>query len=73
MTEEQVEFYLLDNFDQIEDVYIRKNEMKRHNNYTTFIFIVNSDEEIDIRMLENHNWPGGVKCFFAPPSDRPRY
>ena len=69
-TKEDVEEYLLENFEEIEDVYVRKNQMS-HDKYATFIFIVHSDNEIDIRMIENLDWPGMVKCFFSP-NERPR-
>ena len=64
MSEEAVECYILENFD-VDEVYVRKNAMK-HPNYSSFIFIVNSDEELDTDEFEEHEWPGLLKCFFAP-------
>ena len=64
MTEETVECYILENFD-VDEVYVRKNPMK-YDNYSSFIFIINSEEELDIREFEEHSWPGLLKCFFAP-------
>ena len=64
MSEEAVEQYILENFD-IDEVYVRKNQMK-YDSYSSFIFIVNSDEELDTDEFEEHEWPGLLKCFFAP-------
>ena len=60
MTKESVERYILLNFD-IDSVYVRK--CKNHSN---FIFILNSDEELDKEEFEHHEWPGEIRCFFAP-------
>ena len=60
MTKESVEHYILLNFD-INEVYVRK--CKNHSN---FIFITNSDEELDTEEFEHHEWPGEIRCFFAP-------
>ena len=73
MTEDDVECYLLEHFDVINEVYVRKNPMKKHNHYCTFVFIINSDEEIDIGEVVNHEWPGKVTCFFTPNEYRGRY
>ena len=64
LTENSVEAYILNNFD-IDEVYVRKNPM-RFPQYASFIFITNSDEELDIGEFENHEWPGAIRCFFAP-------
>ena len=71
MSEEAVERYILKNFD-VDFVYVRKNQMK-FDNYSSFIFIINSDEELNIRDFENHDWPGLLKCFFAPNSKNKGY
>ena len=70
--EDEVELDLLKWFDEFEEVYVRKNLMKRHNNYATFTFIVTSEEELDIRMIENSDWPGDIRVFFAPNNERYR-
>ena len=64
MTEKSVEAYILRNF-EVNEVYVRKNPM-RFPNYCSFIFITNSEEEMDIDEFEQHQWPGEIKCFFAP-------
>ena len=64
MTIEAVELYILENFD-VDEVYVRKNPMK-YNNHSSFIFITNSDEELDVDDFEDHRWPGEIQCFFAP-------
>ena len=64
MSEEAVERYILENFD-VDEVYVRKKQMK-YDNYSSFIFIINSEEELDIDEFEGHQWPGLLKCFFAP-------
>ena len=71
-TVEDVEFYLLENFEEINDVYVRKNPMT-HDKYATFVFIISSENEIDVRMIEDHDWPGRVKCFFSPNERHRRY
>ena len=71
LSKEAVECYILENFD-VDEVYVRKNPMK-YDNYSSFIFIVNSEEELDIRGFENHSWPGLLKCFFAPRKENSRY
>ena len=45
----------------------------RHDWYSSFIFILNSDEELDIRELERLNWPGEIQCFFAPRDRQARH
>ena len=64
LSENSVEAYILRNFD-IDEVYVRKNQM-RFPDYASFIFITNSEEELDIDEFENHDWPGSIRCFFAP-------
>ena len=64
LSENSVEAYILNNFD-IDEVYVRKNQM-RFPEYASFIFITNSEEELDIGEFENHDWPGSIRCFFAP-------
>ena len=64
MTIEAVELYILENFD-VDEVYVRKNPMK-YKNHSSFIFITNSDEELDVDDFEDHRWPGEIQCFFAP-------
>ena len=64
MTIGSVEKHLREHFD-IDDVYVRRNP-DRHDWYSSFIFILNSDEELDIREFERHKWPGEIRCFFAP-------
>ena len=66
MTPEDIEYYLLENFEEIKDVYVRKNQMVKHNHYCTFVFIVNSHEELDIDYILNWDWPENITCFFAP-------
>ena len=73
LTPEDVECYILENFDEINDVYVRKKPMKNHTNYATFVFIINSQEEIDCYGLETHDWPDGVRCFLSPNEPGPRY
>ena len=62
MLEEAVECYILN---EIEVCSVWTNPMK-YDNYSSFIFIVNSDEELDTCDFEDHEWPGLLKCFFAP-------
>ena len=66
MTPEDIEYYLLENFEEIKDVYVRKNAMVKHNHYCTFVFIVNSHEELDIDHIVDWDWPENIICFFAP-------
>ena len=64
--EEDIEQYLLSEFDEIVDVYIRKNEMKKHSDYASFVVFINCEEKLDVRAMEEHEWPGKIRCFFAP-------
>ena len=64
MTARGIENYLLRNFD-INEVFVRKNAM-RFPEYSSFVFIINSEEEIDIEEYEQFDWPGEIMCFFAP-------
>ena len=70
LSEDAVEKYILENFD-VDEVYVRKNHMK-FSNYSSFIFIINSDEELNIREFEEHQWPGLLRCFFAPRDQKGR-
>ena len=71
-TEEEIELELLDWFGDFEEVYVRKNPLKKHNEYATFIVIVTSEKKLNIKMIENFEWPGEVRCFFAPNNERNR-
>ena len=71
LTVEDIEYYILNNFDEIADVYVRKNPMS-HDKYATFIFIIHSENEIDIERVEDHHWPGCVRCFFSQNERRRR-
>ena len=71
-TEEEVELELLDYFEDFEEVYVRKTQMKKHTRYSTFVFIVTSENELDVEAIENSDWPGEVRCFFAPNNERYR-
>ena len=61
---------LLDFFEEFEEVYVRKTQMKKHTRYANFVFIVTSENELDIEAIENAEWPGAVRCFFAPLDGR---
>ena len=40
---EDVEVYLLENFDELESVFVRKNDMT-HSKYASFVFFIKSGE-----------------------------
>ena len=71
-TEEEIELDLLDWFEEFEEVYVRKNPMKKHTRYATFVVIITSENELDLETIENFKWPGEVRCFFAPNTERNR-
>ena len=71
--EEDVETDLLNWFEDFEEVYVRKSPMNNHAHYATFVFIATSENQIDPEMVENANWPEGVRCFFAPNGRNRRY
>ena len=71
-TEEEIELDLLDWFEEFEEVYVRKNLMKKHTRYATFVVIITSENELDLETIENFKWPGEVRCFFAPNTERNR-
>ena len=64
LIDEDVELYLLENF-LYDNIYVRKCLLK-NDKYASFIFIIYSDEEVDRKIFTGHNWPGRVKCYFAP-------
>ena len=64
LIDEDVECYLLENFEFMTKVFVRKCELK-NDRYASFIFIVYADEEIDPYIFENYDWPCRVRCFFA--------
>ena len=70
MTVANVEKHLRNNF-VVGDVHIRQNP-RNHDFYSSFIIIINSDEELDIRNFEEHDWPGDIRCYFAPRDRNPR-
>ena len=63
---EDIEYHILSNFDDVDEVYIRKNDQKRDTNYVSFVIIINSEYELNIRAFEQHRWGGHMRCFFAP-------
>ena len=44
---DKLEFYLLENFEEINEVHVRKNHMS-HGHYSTFVFIAYSENELNI-------------------------
>ena len=46
--------------------------MKKHNHYSTFMVIITTEEPFDVEIIENYDWPGEIRCFFAPNSERLR-
>ena len=72
MSEAAVEAHILKHFPHVDDVYVRKNSMK-YPEYSSFIFIINSEEELDIEEFEQFDWPGEIRCFFAPRERHYRY
>ena len=69
LIDEDIECYLLENFDCVNEIYVRKCPPK-HDKYACFVFIVYAEEEVDAEIFENHDWPGRVRCFFAPNNRR---
>ena len=65
MQEENVKKYVRDNFHNASEVYVRKLTMN-HGDYSSFIFIINTNVELNIDDFEQHKWPGVIRCFFAP-------
>ena len=69
---DHIENYILDNFEDAVEVFVRRNPMVKHQHYATFVVFVKSEEELDTELLENHNWGGDIRCFFAPRGNRYR-
>ena len=69
ITDEDVEEYIYDHFKWVDDVYVRKCQLK-HSKWSSFVFIIYDDEEVDRRIFEEHTWPGRIRCFFEPPKKR---
>ena len=72
MDADDIEKYLFDNFKAIKDLYVRKCKMT-HDDYSTFIFIVNSNEHFHKDEVVHFDWPGKITCFFSPNDNRRRY
>ena len=72
MTEGSVKRHVFKNFPIVSEVYVRKLTM-RHDDYSSFVFIVNTDEELDVEIFTKHKWPGLIKCFFSPREQFRRY
>ena len=71
MTIGSVEKHLRQHF-QVGEVYIRQNPIN-HTYYSSFIMIINSDEELNLEEFEQHKWPGEIRCYFAPRDRHTRY
>ena len=71
MTIGSVEKHLRQHF-QVGEVYIRQNSIN-HTFYSSFIMIINSDEELNLEEFVQHKWPGEIRCYFAPRDRHARY
>ena len=72
-TEDDVKIELLENFiDVIDEIFVRKNPMRNHRHYCSFVVFITSDEPLDVDVIENHVYPGDIRVFFAPNKVRPR-
>ena len=70
-TEEDVKIELLENFiDVIDEIFVRKNPMRKFRHYCDFVVFITSNEPLDIDMIEKHNYPGDIRVFFAPNKRR---
>ena len=72
MTDGSVKRHLFENFPIVSEVYVRKLAMK-HDYYSSFIFIVNTDKEVDVEIFKKHKWPGLIRCLFSPREQYRRY
>ena len=53
MHEENVKKYVRDNFPNVSEIYARKLTMN-HGDYSSFIFITNTSEEVNVDVFEQH-------------------
>ena len=64
--------YILEHFKSVINVYVRKCGLK-NDRVASFVFIVYTEDEVDPKTFVNHNWPGRIRCFFAPDRKRSNY
>ena len=64
-TEKKMEYYILQNFNNIGKVIVRKLDMVKSGYYASFIVqvITDADTKLDFEYFEDHDWPNGIKVF----------
>ena len=66
-TEDDVKIELMENFmEVIDEIFVRKNPMKNHRYYCSFVIFITTNEPLDVEMIENHEYPGDINVFFCP-------
>ena len=62
-TPEDMEHFLLENFQSLEKVIIRQQPMHHTRHYQSFVIILISKKALNICDFENYDWPDDIKCF----------
>ena len=63
----EMEYYILENFPEVINAYIRKTQMFKNKYYASFVVIAkaNSDTILDLEDFQSHNWPDDIKVFLG--------
>ena len=61
----EMEYYILENFPEVINVYVRKTQMFKNKYYASFVVIAKADSDtiLDLEDFQSHNWPDDIKVF----------
>ena len=61
----EMEYYILENFPEVINVYVRKTQMFKNKYYASFVVIAkaNSDTILELEDFQSHNWPDDIVVF----------
>ena len=72
-TSAELEYFLLDNFENIEKAIIKKNHMTKSRYYCSFLVLLVSSTPLVFEDFERFDWPDDVLCFPGRDNRDPDY
>ena len=72
-TSAELEYFLLDNFENIEKAIIKKNHMTKSRYYCSFLVLLVSSTPLVFEDFEHFDWPDDVLCFPGRDNRDPDY
>ena len=72
-TSAELEYFLLNNFESVQKVIIRKNYMNKSSYYSSFKVLILSSTPLDFEEFGQFDWPDDVRCFEGRDNKGPDY